>query len=179
MSGLLFVSQAVLESWTEHGKIDFQGDLMTLRSGEGQGRSYVLGPAVRFMEVLGTDRDPNALLGKVKTDAQLRALGAEQLGDSVVLGELAYEVEPGFVAELALQEAMAVQRSQAGANAAGAKSSAPDGNIVLATGQPPAVLPARQEDQGAHAPLPRELEEKREEAEALARFLLENLSRSR
>src|SRR6266511_1613512 len=81
MSGLLFVSQAVLESWTEQGKIDFQGDLMTLCAGEGQGYSYVLGPAVRFMKVLGTDVDPNALLGRVKTDSQLRALGAEQVGD--------------------------------------------------------------------------------------------------
>lgn len=176
MSGLLFVSQAVLESWTEHGKIDFQGDLMTLRSGEGQGHSYVLGPAVRFMKVLGTDRDPNALLGKVKTDTQLRALGAEQLGDSVVLGEFAYEVQPGFVAELTLQEAMPAQRSQTEASTAGAKPSAPEVNAVLASGQPPAASPARQEDQGAHAQLPRELEEKREEAEALARFLLKNLS---
>ncbi len=176
MSGLLFVSQAVLESWTEHGKVDFQGDLMTLRSGEGEGRSYVLGPAVRFMKVLGTDRDPNALLGKVKTETQLRALGAEQLGNSVVLGELAYEVQPGFVAELKLQEAMSVQRSQIDANAVGAKPSAPEVNTVLATDQPPAISPARREDQGAHAQLPRELEEKREEAEALARFLLENLS---
>ena len=160
MSGLLFVSQEVLESWTEQGKIAFQGDLMTLCAGEGQGLSYVLGPAVRFMKVLGTDRDPNALLGKVKTDGQLRTLGAEQLGDSVVLGELAYEVQPGFVAERALQAASPVERP--GASAAGARSIAPEVNGPRATNEPPS--------------LPRDLEEKREEAEALARFLLKTLS---
>jgi hypothetical protein len=71
---------------------------------------------------------------------------------------------------------MSVQRSQTDANAAVAKPSAPEVNTVLASGQPPLAPPARQEDQGAHAQLPRELEEKREEAEALARFLLKNLS---
>ncbi|HVI93082.1 MAG TPA: hypothetical protein VM753_03700 [Anaeromyxobacter sp.] len=150
MAGLLFVSQAMLDSWAGQGKIDFVGNVMTLVAGEGRGRSYALEPAVRFMRVVGADADPNGLLHKVKTAAQLRELGAEPLDGSCVLGDVAYEVQPGFLAEAAALQA---------ANAAPPAPGAPAGSLPL----------------GA-APLPADLEERRKEAEALARFLLENLS---
>src|SRR5512139_3444621 len=113
-AGLLFVSQAMLDAWAEQGKIDFVGNVMTLLTGEGRGRSYALEPAVRFLKVLGAEADPNALLTKVKPVSQLREMGAEQVERSVVLGDLAYEVEPGFLAEVsALQAAAAAQRNPA------------------------------------------------------------------
>ncbi len=154
MSGLLFVSQAMLETWAEQGNIEFQGDVMTLLSGDGHGRSYALEPAVRFLKLLGAEQDPNALLAKVKSARQLRELGAEHLDDSVIVGDVAYEVQPGFLAEVAaLQAAASHAREPA----------------------PPVTSPAA--GPRAHAtPLPRQLEDKRQEAEALARFLLENLS---
>jgi len=160
MPGLLFVSQAMLETWAEQGKIDFQGHVMTLLSGEGHGRSYALEPAVRFLKLLGADQDPNALLAKVKSTRQLRELGAEHLDDSVIVGDVAYEVQPGFLAEVA-----ALQAAAAHAPAAPAPQ-----QPAAAAASPPAGPPARA------TPLPRQLEEKRQEAEALARFLLENLS---
>jgi hypothetical protein len=98
MSGLLFVSQLALEAWAEQRKIEFQGNVMTLVAGGWQGRSYDLDPAVLFLKVLNAERDPHGMLAKVKTEAQLRELGAEHLEGSVVLGELAYEVQPGFLA---------------------------------------------------------------------------------
>ena len=150
MAGLLFVSQAMLDSWAGQGKIDFVGNVMTLVAGEGRGRSYALEPAVRFMRVVDADADPNGLLHKVKTAAQLRELGAEPLDGSCVLGDVAYEVQPGFLAEAAALQA---------ANAAPPAPGTPAGSLPL----------------GA-APLPADLEERRKEAEALARFLLENLS---
>ncbi|HEX9288954.1 MAG TPA: hypothetical protein VF904_05470 [Anaeromyxobacteraceae bacterium] len=157
MSGLLFVSQAMLETWAEQGKIEFQGDVMTLLSGDGHGRSYALEPAVRFLKLLGAEQDPNALLAKVKSARQLRELGAEHLDDSVIVGDVAYEVQPGFLAEVAALQA-AASRAQAPREPA-----------------PPVTSPAA--GPRAHAtPLPRQLEDKRQEAEALARFLLENLS---
>ncbi len=165
MSGLLFVSQAMLDSWAGQGKIDFAGNVMTLLAGDGKGRSYALDPAVRFLEVLGADADPNRLLRKVKSTAQLKELGAEAVGDSVVLGEVAYEVEPGFLAEpSAVQAAATAQIAHAPAGRAPATS--------------PAVSPAPAQPgkPPGHAALPRDLEARRKEAEALARFLLENLS---
>ena len=160
MSGLLFVSQAMLDSWAEQGRIDFVGNIMTLLSGEGKGRSYALDPAVRFLGVLGGDADPNGLLRKVKSTAQLKELGAEAVDDSCILGDTAYQVEPGFLAE------------------AGALQAAATAEVTKA----PAAAPPEGQAEGARsqalgsAPLPKDLEAKRKEAEALARFLLENLS---
>ena len=98
MAGLLFVTQEMLEAWSGQGRIAFAGQTMTVREGPGSGLSYTLEPAVRFLEVVGADRDPHGLVAKVKTDAQLRGLGAEQMGDSVLLGDIGYEVQPGFLA---------------------------------------------------------------------------------
>jgi hypothetical protein len=167
MSGLLFVSQAMLDSWAEQGNIDFVGNVMTLLAGGGKGRSYALDPAVRFMKVIGDEKDPHGLLHKVKSAAQLEALGADPAGDSCILGDVAYEVQPGFLAEAAALQAAATAQpvSPARARAAGGSPAPPQG----------AGAAARSRPLGA-APLPKELEDKRKEAEALARFLLENLS---
>ncbi len=163
MAGLLFVSQAMLDSWAEQGKIEFVGNVMTLLAGEGKGRSYALDPAVRFMKVLGADADPNGLVHKVKSVAQLKELGAEPVDDSCILGDTAYEVQQGFLAEAAaLQAAATAQPAQP---KTGEKQPPPGGDKASARSQPL-----------GSAPLPKELEEKRKEAEALARFLLENLS---
>jgi hypothetical protein len=157
MSGLLFVSQAMLETWAEQGRIEFAGNVMTLLSGDGKGRSYALEPAVRFLNVIGADEDPHALVHKVKSVSQLRALGGEPVGDSCILGDTAYEVQPGFLAEGAALQA-----------AAKAPRLTPP--PIQAS---PAPAPARTL---GSSPLPKELEDRRKEAEALARFLLENLS---
>jgi hypothetical protein len=169
MSGLLFVSQAMLGSWAEQGKIDFVGNVMTLLAGDGKGRSYALEPAVRFMRVLGDEKDPHALLHKVKSVAQVREMGGDPAGDSCLLGDAGYEVQPGFLAEAAALKAVATAAPPAAAPlarpASGGTSAPPHGGGAAARSRP----------LGA-SPLPKELEEKRKEAEALARFLLENLS---
>jgi hypothetical protein len=78
-------------------------------------------------------------------------MGGEALAGSVLVGEVAYEVEPGFLAEASAVEAAA--------------RAVPAG---------PQAVPATAAS-GAR-PLPRDLEDRRREAEALARFLLDNLS---
>jgi len=167
MAGLLFVSQAMLDSWAGQGKIDFVGNVMTLLSGAGKGRSYALDPAVRFMKVLGGDADPHGLVHKVKSTAQLKEMGAEPVDDSCILGDVAYEVQPGFLAEAAAL--------QAAATAQPTRAPAPEVAAPQAAAAGAAAGDARHRPLGG-APLPKDLEEKRKEAEALARFLLENLS---
>jgi hypothetical protein len=162
MSGLLFVSQAILDTWASQGKIDFSGNVMTTVAGPGAGRAYTLQPAVRFLQVLGADTDPNGLLHKVKAEAQLRDQGAEVMGDSVILGDVAYQVEPGFLAEAAALQAAAA-------------SKADPARATARPSPPPAPAPAAPAAAGAPA-APGEPEDRRKEAEALARFLLENLS---
>jgi hypothetical protein len=186
MGGLLFVSQAMLDSWADQGKIDFVANVMTVLAGEGNGRNYALEPAVRFMKVLGADSDPNGLLHKVKTNVQLKELGAEPVDDSCILGDLAYEVQAGFLAEAAAIQAAATAEPEAppvGAPSpiAAARSRQPSPAATrggAASSAAPAVAApgARSAIPLGKTPLPRDLEEKRKEAEALARFLLENFS---
>lgn len=177
-AGLLFVSQAMLDAWAEQGKIDFVGNVMTLLQGEGRGRRYALDPAVRFLKVLGSEADPNGLLTKVKPVSQLRGMGAEQVEGSVILGEVAYEVEPGFLAEVsALQAAAAAQKNPAlRAEIAQARAAAGLPATGKAATAPSPGRAARSKPLGRQTPMPKDLEEKRKEAEALARFLLDNLS---
>ncbi len=179
--GLLFVSQKMLDSWAEQGKIDFVGNVMKLLEGEGRGRSYALEPAVRFLKVVAGAADPHGLLHKVKQVSHLKELGAEQLEDSVLVGDVAYEVEPGFLAEVsALQAAAAARKNpQVRAELAPQRPAARPplalslGSEVQVPRPPPGAATPRP---ARPTPLPRELEEKRKEAEALARFLLDNLS---
>jgi hypothetical protein len=159
-AGLLFVSQEMLDTWAGQGKIDFVGNVMTLLQGEGRGRSYALEPAVRFLAIIGAESDPNGLLSKVKPVSQLRGMGAEQVEGSVILGDAAYEVEPGFLAEISALQAAAAARK------------APQA-VVQPGPATPAPRPSRP---SRPLPLPKDLEERRKEAEALARFLLDNLS---
>ena len=148
--GLLFVTQPMLDSWAEQGRIELAGDVMTLLRGEGVGRTYALEPAVRFLRVVGAEGDPNALVSKVKPVAQLRSLGAEQVADSVVLGDVAYDVEPGFLAEAAALQA--------------------------ASGSELPAAPARPWIPNEPRQPPQAVLRRRKEAEALARFLLDELS---
>jgi len=131
--GLLFVSQALLDTWANQGRIGLDGQSIRLLSGQGEGRRYALEPAARFIRVAEGAADVHQLVARVKTLAQVREMGGEALSDSVLLGEVAYEIEPGFLAE---------------------------GSVVEA----------------ARGSNPLDLEERRQEAQALARFLLDNLS---
>jgi hypothetical protein len=97
MAGLLFVSQSMLDAWSGQGRVDLRGEVMAVLTGAGRGRRYAVVPAVRFLKALGS-ADPHGLVGKVKTNHRLRELKAEHIGDSVLLGDVAYEVEPGFMA---------------------------------------------------------------------------------
>ena len=148
--GLLFVSQSLLDAWLEHERVEVSGGAVTLRGREGEGRRYALDPAVRFLRVAGGGEDPHRLLARVKTSAQLRAMGAEAMGGSVVLGDVAYEVEEGYLAEAAAIRA-ASEGARTGPVRTGA--TAPQDGGEAGSGQ----------------------DERRREADALARFLLDNL----
>jgi hypothetical protein len=89
----LFVSQDQLDRWTVEGKVKLEEDLMTLPA---MSRSFRLRPAVHFTALVeGVDRE--RLIGRVKTEEQLAQIGAEHYGSSVLVGELGYECEEGFV----------------------------------------------------------------------------------
>lgn len=93
MAGLLFVPQALLDEWIEAGAIDVTSDGLQLPSGE----RLPIEAAYRFVELLDGE-DAAKLIGTVQLEGRLREMGAEPYGDSVLLGEVVYQVLPGFVA---------------------------------------------------------------------------------
>ena len=94
---MLFISQARLDTWLAENRVAVDGDVMTLRD---DGRSFRIRPAVRFLRVAGgAQADPHDLVGRVKDEAALSALGADHYLDSVILGEVAYDVQSGFLGE--------------------------------------------------------------------------------
>lgn len=90
----LFISQERIDSWSAQDKIALDGDEMTLVD---DGRSFEIEPAVYFVKVAGDEEDAQDLIGKVKTEEDVVALGGDVYMNSVILGEIAYDVKSGFV----------------------------------------------------------------------------------
>jgi hypothetical protein len=63
------------------------------------GRSFRIRPAVRFLRVAGSSDDPNQLIDTVRDERSLDEMGADHYMYSVILGEVAYDVQPGFLGE--------------------------------------------------------------------------------
>ena len=89
----LFVSQDQMDRWTSEGKVRLDDDLMLLPA---LGRSFRLRSAVYFTQVVD-GQDAERLIGRVKTEEQLGEMRAEHYGASVIVGEIGYECEEGFV----------------------------------------------------------------------------------
>ncbi len=93
----LFLPQAQLEEWALEDKADLRdGRLVVMQEG---GSSYPVLPAVHFLQLVSGE-DTHKLVARVKTEPQLQSLGAEQMADSVLVGDSAYEVVPGYVTEI-------------------------------------------------------------------------------
>jgi hypothetical protein len=92
----LFLPQKTLEEWSAAEKADLQDGKLVIAENKA---SHAVVPAVHF-EKLVSGTDSGQLVGRVKTMTQLDSLGAEHMMDSVLLGETAYQVTPGYVADV-------------------------------------------------------------------------------
>ena len=92
----LFLPQAQLEEWALEDKADVKDGQLVVTGEQGV---YPVTPAVHILQVVSGE-DTQGLVTKVKTEDQLKTLGAEQMADSVLLGDTAYEVVPGYLAEV-------------------------------------------------------------------------------
>ena len=64
------------------------------------GRAFSMTPAVVFERVTGgSQQDPNGLVGLVRSKRALEEMGAEQLANSVIYNDTAYDVIDGFIGE--------------------------------------------------------------------------------
>ena len=94
MRNRVFFPQAALDEWLADERVDLKNDALALK---GESRRFRIIEAVRVLrEVTGAD-DPHELLGRVKSCAFLNELGAELLETSMIIGDNAYDVLPGFV----------------------------------------------------------------------------------
>src|SRR5919204_5343109 len=106
MADYLFVPQTTLDKWVERGRVELKGHVLTLIR---EKKSFNLSSAVRFLK-LEAGEDKAGLLNKVRTLDALKQIRAEQYLDSVILGDSAYKVQLGFLAEAsALQRAVGVK----------------------------------------------------------------------
>jgi hypothetical protein len=92
----LFLSQATLEEWALADKADVRDQQLVLH---GDSAQVPVEDAVHVARLV-SGPDEEKLLHKVKTPAQLEKLGAEQLADSVIVGESAYDVVRGYLVQL-------------------------------------------------------------------------------
>jgi hypothetical protein len=94
MENRVFFPQAALDQWIVDGAVDMGQDELTILS---EGRRYRLVDAVRILRELSGGGDPQELVGRAKARAHLEQLGAEIVESSMLLGEAAYDVEPGWL----------------------------------------------------------------------------------
>ena len=92
----LFLPQTQLEEWALADKADLQEGKLVVTA---EKVSYPAVAGVHFIKLI-TGKDDKKLVSRVKTQPQLEEMGAEALADSVILGETAYEVVPGYVTEV-------------------------------------------------------------------------------
>jgi hypothetical protein len=94
MQNRVFFPQVVLDKWLLDGVVDLQGTELTILS---EGRRYKLAEAARVLREVTGAPDVNEVVGRVKSVAYLQELGAELVESSMVLGENAYDVVPGWL----------------------------------------------------------------------------------
>ena len=89
----LFWPQELLDEWVVDEKASVEGDILDVKE---NGFQYRVSQAVYFEADVGDGSDPHGFVGRVKETSTLAALGAEHYMDSVLLGDSAYKVVPGF-----------------------------------------------------------------------------------
>ncbi|UQA59004.1 hypothetical protein [Polyangium aurulentum] len=94
MKNRVFFPQVALDEWLAEDRVDLRNDELTIKS---EGRKYRIIEAIRVVREVSGASDSHELLGKVKSKAFLGELGAEILETSMILGDNAYDVVPGFV----------------------------------------------------------------------------------
>lgn len=90
----LFWPQEVLDEWVVDEKAHIEDDVLSIADDK---LRYRIEQAVHFVADVGDGSDAHQLVGRVKELSRLAELGAEHYMDSVLLGDSAYQVVPGFV----------------------------------------------------------------------------------
>jgi hypothetical protein len=94
MENRYFFPQTALDQWIVDERIELKdGELTVLAAG----RRYKLSEAVHVVREVTGVGDSRELVGRVKARGKLEQLGAEIVEGSMLLGDAAYDVEPGWI----------------------------------------------------------------------------------
>jgi hypothetical protein len=93
MRNRVFFPQECLDQWSVEGKIELTPTELVVLS---EGRRYEIREVVRVVVEVTGAKDPHDFVGKVKAKADLEALGAEILENSMIIGDNAYDVVEGW-----------------------------------------------------------------------------------
>jgi hypothetical protein len=94
MKNRVFFPQAALDQWIVDGSVELNDGELTIIA---EGRRYRLAEAVRVLREVSGAGDAHELMGRVKARMYLEQLGAEIVETSMLLGDAAYDVEPGWL----------------------------------------------------------------------------------
>jgi hypothetical protein len=94
MENRFFFPQGALDQWIVDELVELQKSELTILA---EGRRYSLAEAVRVLREVSGSVDLHDLVGRVKPRKGLEQLGAEIIETSMLLGDTAYDVEPGWV----------------------------------------------------------------------------------
>ena len=98
----IFLPQDKLENWVSDGKISFSDNVITTLTGNKV--KYKLVPAYKFLKLTSGEKDEQNLLGTVKTKEDIKHLKPDIFMDSIIIGDMAYEVETGYIGNLKLED---------------------------------------------------------------------------
>jgi hypothetical protein len=94
MQNRVFLPQSALDQWMLEGSIDLQGTELTILA---EARRYRLTEAVAIQREVTGSPDPHEIVGRAKSRTFLEELGAELVETSMILGDSAYDVVPGWL----------------------------------------------------------------------------------
>ncbi len=94
MRNRVFFPQQALDIWLGQGLVEVQLNELVIRAAR---RRFRIVDAIRVLREVTSGQDQYDIVGQVKSVNFLTELGAELLGSSMVIGESAYEVVPGFL----------------------------------------------------------------------------------
>ena len=92
----MFFAQEAVDRWLESGRVSLDGDVLALRGGP----RFRLTSGVVFRTEVASGEDLLQLCGKAKSVDEVAAMSGELVTGSVLIGDHAYEVTDGFLAEL-------------------------------------------------------------------------------
>lgn len=93
-SNRVFFPMQAIDRWSAESKVELTGSELVVL---GEGRRYQVEEAVHVLREVTGGEAAHALLGKVKTNQSLLELGAELFETSMILGDNAYDVVPGWL----------------------------------------------------------------------------------